>query len=245
MNTEKELLDLLAEKNINAYRLSDKIQAENLIVLDDIEELIRFAHNNNIDTMFYYYLYLDRKSLIIDEDIIRSAYIDKEVLPILQEEFDKYNNRLLEIDFSNPISLDIYCTYQGMVLTVEQFNTSYLEQGVYLPDEVCKSIIQKHLEVIKLKREEKRGSIEKEREELSQQMLNDEDFHKCTNMSLRKMYGEKVIKNNPDYRKLFYKEHGGWYDISVDDFVEYAWREYKFSNKDTITTEIYGTRNKY
>lgn len=155
MKTEKELLDILKNENINTYKLNSKIEVDNLIELDTLEDLIRFANGNNINSIFYYYTYLDEYCLSIGEDDIKEFKIDEDVLPILQEEFDKYNEEVSKLDFSNPVELSIYCIYQGMTLFIEQDNSWYIKEGFYTPEIACKSIIENHLEEIKLETEKK------------------------------------------------------------------------------------------
>ena len=229
MKTEEELLDIL--KNENAYKLNTEIEIENLIELDNLEDLIRFVHDNNISSIFYYYSYLDEYCLTISEDDIAKFDIDEEILSTLQDEFDKYNDEVSKLDFSNPISLNVYCIYQGMMLFTEEDNSWYIEEGFYTPEMACKSIVKNHLEEIELKKREKMDKIKKGREELFQKMLNDKDFHKCTNMALRRIYGDKMFRQNIENQRLFWREKGGLYNISINEFIEYVWNEYKISIK--------------
>lgn len=50
-------------------------------------------------------------------------------------------------------------------------------------------------------------------------------------MPLRRIYADKIIRKNIENIKLFWRETGGWYDISPEEFIEYVWREHKSSIK--------------
>jgi hypothetical protein len=231
MKTEKELLDLLKSENVNAYKLNIDIQLENLIELDNFEELIRFIHDNSISSVFYYYSYLDEYTLTISEDDVAEFNIDEEILPILQGEIDKYNDEVSKLDFNNPISLNVYCIYQGMMLFIEETYCWYIDEGFYTPQMAFKAIIEKHLDEIKLQKNEKMDKIKKDREELFQKILNDKEFHKCTNISLRRIYAGKIFRENIENQRLFCREKGGLYDITISEFIECIWKEYKSSVK--------------
>lgn len=230
MKTEKELLNIL--ENVNVYKLNTEIQIENLIELDNLEDLIRFVHDNNIGSIFYYYSYLDGYTLTIsEEDIDEELNIDKEILSTLQNEFDKYNDEVSKLNFSNPISLNVYCIYEGIMLFTEEDDSWYIEEGFYTPEMACKTIMKNHLEEIELKKKEKMDKIKKGREELYQKMLDDKEFHKCTNMALRRIYGDKMFKQNIENQRLFWSKKGGLYNMSINEFIDYVWNEYKISIK--------------
>lgn len=106
MQTEQELLEQFKKENINLYRLTEFIETENKIKLDGIEELIRFAHDNNINNMFYFYYYLKGYGLLIDEQVINKFHLDNEMLTILKDEIMEYNIKISKQDYSKTSRCD-------------------------------------------------------------------------------------------------------------------------------------------
>ena len=66
----------------------------------------------------------------------------------------------------------------------------------------------------------------KKREQLREEILQDEEFGKCTNQQLRRVYASKLFRDK-EIQELFYSPLYGNYDIRISDFVEDIWREYK------------------
>lgn len=237
MKTEQELLKQFKEENLNLYRLKDFIQNENKIELDSIEELIRFAHNNNINNMFYFYYYLNGRELLIDEKVVNKFRINQETITILENEFMEYNKNIVKLDFSNPVGVTVYCVFDGIIFKVDE-SDCIIGIDIEAPEEACQKIIKKHLEKIKEYEKENSVDIQGQREQLKEEILNDKEFHRCTNGSLRTSYANRVIRKNDVNRKLFMKESGEWYDIPINDFIELLWREYKEISKPTIITTL-------
>lgn len=237
MQTEQELLVQLKKENINAYRLTEFIETDNKIKLDGIEELIRFAHDNNVYNMFYFYYYLKGQVLLIDEQVINKFHLDNEMLAILKDEIMEYNIKISEQDYSKPAGVIVYCMYNGMILEVED-NDCIVGIDIEAPEEACKRIINSHLEEIALYKEKQKNYASEERKKLSQQILSDKEFHKCTNISLRTTYANKIIRKNDVNRRLFMKDSGEWYDMPINDFIELLWREYKKISRSDIITEL-------
>ena len=174
--------------------------------------------------------------MCINDFVIQKYHINKEILSIFQKEFYSYNQKIENINFNEPISLRIYCMYQDMMLTVEKFDYYYIEQELCSPEETCRSIILNYEEEIKQQDNKIWENIQQERKKLKEMILSDEEFHRCTNKTLRKTYGNKIIKNNSKYKKLFLNNGHGWYDVPIDDYIELLWREYKeICNKSTVT----------
>ncbi|WP_236896366.1 hypothetical protein [Clostridium beijerinckii] len=237
MQKEQELLEQFNKENINVYRLTEFIETENKIKLDGIEELIRFAHDNNINNMFYFYYYLKGHGLLIDEQVINRFHLDSEVLTILKDEIMEYNIKISKQDYSKPVGVIVYCMYNGMILEVED-NDCIVGVDIEAPEDACKRIIDSHLEEIALYKEKQKNYASEERKKLAEQILNDKEFHKCTNVSLRTTYATKVIRKNDVNRRLFMKDSGEWYDIPINDFIELLWREYKELSRPDIITEL-------
>ncbi|NRY04522.1 hypothetical protein [Clostridium beijerinckii] len=155
MQTEQELLEQFKKENINLYRLTEFIETENKIKLDGIEELIRFAHDNNINNMFYFYYYLKGYGLLIDEQVINKFHLDNEMLTILKDEIMEYNIKISKQDYSKPVGVILYCMYDGMMLEVED-NECIVGVDIETPEDACKRIIDSHLEEIALFKEKQK-----------------------------------------------------------------------------------------
>lgn len=237
MQTEQELLKQFKEENLNLYRLKDFIQIENKIELDNIEELIKFAHNNSIKDMFYFYYYLVCHELLINEKVVNKFRINQETIMILEKEFMEYNKNIVKLDFSNPVGVTVYCVFNGIVFEVDE-NDCVVGIDIESPEEACQKIIKKHFEKVKAYEEENSVDIQEQRKQLKEEILNDKEFYRCTNVSLRTSYANRVIRKNDVNRKLFMKESGEWYDIPINDFIELLWREYKDISKPTIVTTL-------
>jgi hypothetical protein len=63
------------------------------------------------------------------------------------------------------------------------------------------------------------------------QILIDGGFQRCTNIESRRMYANKMFKNNKENQRLFYSDKEGLYDTPINTFIEDVWREYKYSLK--------------
>ena len=61
------------------------------------------------------------------------------------------------------------------------------------------------------------------------QILNDPEFHRCTNKTLRNAYSRKLFENDPEINSLFCDENRRFYDIPSYVFFEQVWKEYKES----------------
>lgn len=242
MEEENNLLKLCSENNINIYQLNDLIkesEEKQFVELININELIKFVNDNNIKNIFYHYVYIDEDFLIINEHTIRSCNIDDKSLKVLQKDFDKYNKKVSKLDFNKPIGLCIYCLYQGLILSVKQNDFWCEDEGFGDPELACEKIIENHLETIKQQKQEILKEIKRKREELKQQILDDEEFHLCTNLQLRRNYANRKIAKNKENYSLFAHHGGTWYDIPVNDFIELLWKEYsKTKNKPNLYVDL-------
>ncbi len=100
-----------------------------------------------------------------------------------------------------------------------------------MPEKVCVELANEYFEDILTEKKNKKQMITDARNKLREQILNDEEFQKCTNIELRRMYANKILKNSNNNRSLFYSEKGGLYDVPINTFIEDVWREYKDSLK--------------
>jgi hypothetical protein len=231
MRTEKELLDMFKGSKLDSYKLNTEFDGTNTIELMTIEDLIEFSCKQNIRALFYNYAFIDEDALSITDDIISNLRLDEEDLSILQDKFDDYNQRISELDFSKPVYLKVYCVYQGIVFYIREDDYWFIDQGFSFPETVCMELVTEHFEDIVIEKKNKLQTITDARDKLREQILKDEEFHKCTNIELRRMYATKIFKNNEFNKSLFYREKGRLYDITANTFIEHVWKEYKESIK--------------
>ena len=233
MRTEQELLGLLKDIKLDGYKVDVQIDKTNSMELMSIEDLIHFSCKHDIDTMFYCYSFIDEDVLRIDDETISNLRFGEDVLSVLQNKFDEYNESISKLDFSNPVSLNLYCIYQGVVLFIQEDDYWFIEQGFSMPETACLELVDEYWEDIAIEREKKKQEIIKGRKKLREQILNDDEFKKCTNEKLRRAYTHKVFGCNGTYpyQHLFYTKKGEPIDILIFSFVEDIWREYKASLK--------------
>lgn len=229
MRTEKEILDMFKNAKLDSFKLNTEFNETNTMELMTIEDLIEFSCKHKIDTMFYNYTFIDEDVLSITDELISKLRLDEDALSILQDKFDDYNQSLSKLDFSKPIYLKVYCIYQGIVFFIQEDDYWFIDQGFGLPERACIELANEHFEDILTEKENKIQIVTDARNKLREHILNDKEFHKCTNIELRRMYANKMFKNNELNRSLFYSEKGGLYDVPINTFIEHVWKEYKDS----------------
>lgn len=231
MRTEEELLELFKNVNLDSYKVNTEINESNSMQLMTIEDLVTFSCKHNIDTVFYNYTFIDEDVLSITEEVTSNLRLDEDTLSVLQDKFDEYNESLLKLDFNKPVNLKVYCVYQGVIFFVQEEDYWFETEEYGMPERTCVELSTKYLEEIITEKENKKQMINDARSKLREQILFDEEFHKCTNLQLRRMYANKMFQNNKDNQNLFYSEKEGLYDITILTFIEDVWREYKNSLK--------------
>lgn len=120
--------------------------------------------------------------------------------------------------------------FNGVIFKVTEYNFWFTEYGFELPQTKLMQILDENLEGAERTAKELSKNRELARKELKEKIFNDEEFHKCTNNSMRRGYINKLLKNE-EYYKLFYRKNGAVYDILESNFIEDIWREYKATIK--------------
>ncbi len=224
MKFKKELTELLNKNNIQTFEMSENIDSEDNIIKLDFDNLIKFCKIHSIDTIFYYYTYVYPENFIIDEDIIKNSNISTS--EIIRKKINDYNKSVCELDFSKPFCLDIYALYQGNIISSSEYTEC---EYYYVPPSLKLMQITDELsDILSQEKTMQSQKREAEREKLKNIIINDAEFHKCTNEKFRRAYINKIVKNNRQYYDLFYRNQGGQHDdISPMIFVEKIWKEYK------------------
>lgn len=227
MLNKGQLIQKLTAMNLDCYETASDINENISIQLLNFDEFCRFVRSHNIDTVFFHYCYAAPEELQITDDVIAQLKLDSDVLEILQEKFDEYNQSVLQLDFSKPYSLTLYCTHQGFIFYIDADDYWFREAGIEMPQTAAVKFVDEHLSDIMKKKNSSNDLRLQKREELRQQILTDPEFHKCTNQNSRRVYSIKHFLNNEELTSLFFNEQHGLYDISITTFLEEVWREYK------------------
>jgi hypothetical protein len=230
MKTEEQLLKLFKDVNLDSYTVISESSLTNSIQLANLEELIKFSKSHNINTVFYHYSYVDKEAFLITDKITKECRLDEDDLYILQDKFNEYNENLFGIAIDNPICLTIYCIYQGVIFVAKESDNWFFEQGFDTPENVCDQLYEKFYDDIVEAEEDRMQLFEDDRDKLFQQLLDDENFHKCTNIQSRRIFINE-LEEDDEIKKIFSTKAGGYRRLWLKDFIEDTWREYKSSLK--------------
>ena len=229
MVLKEQLVQTLRAMGLDIYETASDVEQDSSIQLLDLDELCRFIQTHSVDTAFYHYAYTSADDLKIDSEVIEQLNIDSDMWEVLEEKFEEYNESILKLDFSRPYSLTVYCTYQNFIYFVSEVDFWFNNEGVELPLQAARCVVNKYRDDIIATRKAAKQKREQGRKQLRNQILNDEDFHKCSNIQLRRAYTQKIFNGNKELQRLFFSKEHGLYDIPFQTFIEEIWREYKES----------------
>lgn len=198
----------------------------NVIEMGLLSELIAFAKENNIKSVFFRY---DRENvddyLISDENLEEAGIKEKEVRMLLKNPIEQYNKKIIEMDFSRPVILEVFCFFQGFVFAYTETNFWSKKEGIDYPEEKLEEIIYRNQDRINEIKQQRNARYSKKLEDLRQHMLQDKEFHKCTNEYLRMAYAKKLIEKDNELGPALLANG------TTMSFVQVVWREYKDSIK--------------
>jgi hypothetical protein len=234
MKKKYDLIQALHSAGFEIYEANTEIDETSALHLKNLDELIQFAQKQGVNSLFYCYQYLDAESLIIDDDVTSKLGFDEDTLSVLGDRIEHYNYKVYGLDFTQPISLHVYCVCQGFVYFSYDLDYWFIEQGFDLPENIALQLANESAGEIEDLTKETETERAKKRERLRDQILNDPAFQKCTNSQLRRAYSDKLFSNNEEYSYLFFKKSNGMYssyretyDITPHLFIEEIWRDYK------------------
>lgn len=227
MLNKNELLKIMCENALYIYETANKVEMKSTIEFMNIDLMIEFAKNQKINTFFYHYYEMDEEDMIIDEDVIKKLRLDEDAITILNDQFDEYNRKVENMDFSRPVLLEIYCIYQGVLYSVKEYDYWFLEEGIEFPEITALKMATEYMEEIAKEKMSNQQRIAEEREKLKIKIMQDEEFRNCTNKTLRRSYATKLFSENGQLQKLFYSCTGMLRDVTIIAFVEQIWKEYK------------------
>lgn len=199
-----------------------------LIKSGKIDDIIKFAKESNINTIFFEYYYYDKDYFKIELEKYEEEY-PEEIINIMKNDIIEYNNKIDKIDFETPIRLLIYCLYNGYSVAIEQKNEwgEGYKESIVSGEEQMENFFQKYQDKLENYINEKEKQKEVELEKLKQIIFEDEQFQRSTNKELRYAYINAFLKKNSKYLQLF-GDHG----IGAYRWIETIWREYKDMKKD-------------
>jgi len=229
MISENELVNILKDNGITPLKCIYESK-ERTVVLDDkdINTLISYAKDNNIQYIFYEYRCLEKEDYIIDKDYIMTKFPDSfnEFYKIASNDISKHNKNVNAIDFEQPYLMEAFCIHQGSYVLTSQ-HVTWIENLLDAENVVRELRLKynKQLDELRLKTEmEEEKCKELLKEELKNKILLDEDFSRCTNQKIRRYYIEDLLNKteNKKYMEPF-KTIGDFYIGRAVAFVEDLW----------------------
>lgn len=225
----EELLKLINDNGLYGIETENNSDIKQILMKSGkIDDIVKFAKDNNINTIFFEYYYYNKEYFKIELEKFEEEY-PEEIINIMKNDIIEYNNKIDKIDFETPIKLLVYCIYNGYSIAIEQkdeWGEGYKE-SIVSGEEQMKIFFEKHQERLENYITEKEKQKETELERLKQIIFKDEQFQRSTNKELRYAYINAFLKKNSKYLQLF-GDHG----IGAYRWIETIWREYKYMKKD-------------
>ena len=225
----EELLKLINDNGLYGIETENNSDIKQILMKSGkIDDIVKFAKDNNINTIFFEYYYYNKEYFKIELEKFEEKY-PEEIINIMKNDIIEYNNKIDKIDFETPIKLLVYCIYNGYSIAIEQkdeWGEGYKE-SIVSGEEQMKIFFEKHQERLENYITEKEKQKETELERLKQIIFKDEQFQRSTNKELRYAYINAFLKKNSKYLQLF-GDHG----IGAYRWIETIWREYKYMKKD-------------
>ena len=225
----EELLKLINDNGLYGIETENNSDIKQILMKSGkIDDIVKFAKDNNINTIFFEYYYYNKEYFKIELEKFEEEY-PEEIINIMKNDIIEYNNKIDKIDFETPIKLLVYCIYNGYSIAIEQkdeWGEGYKE-SIVSGEKQMKIFFEKHQERLENYITEKEKQKETELERLKQIIFKDEQFQRSTNKELRYAYINAFLKKNSKYLQLF-GDHG----IGAYRWIETIWREYKYMKKD-------------
>lgn len=205
------------------------------IQFDGFEKLEAFMYDQKLSVIFFSKYYDNPYDYVITEETFRKLrnYYDYNLIDVIADDIDKYNKKVLKIDFNEPSAVIVACIFEGKYCYVYLENDKvFNKQELVEAEEKLQEIIEKNENRISEKKTENKKIVEELKEKLRKQILNDENFLACSNKQLRKNYTRTLFKEKlgNEYRALkdlwTTEASVGVYTDAID-FVEMIWKELK------------------
>ena|GEM_PF-3408036 len=96
---------MFKNSSLSGYKVENGIYVTNEIKLMSIEDLIKLSNEYNIDTVFYYYDFIDEYYFMINDETTAKLRLDETALSVLKDKIDKHNENLSKLDYDKPTNL--------------------------------------------------------------------------------------------------------------------------------------------
>lgn len=228
----------IEKRSYKVYEVNLALEVvKNGIQFENFEKLQNFMYDQKINVIFFSKYYDNPYNYIITEDTLKNSrrYFDYNVIDIIFDDIDNYNQEILKIDFDEPCAVIVACLFEGQYCFVYLENEKLLKKHELIePEEKLYKIIENNKSRIDEKETKNKKVIEELKEKVREKILKDEKFLLCTTKQLRKNYARTLFKEKlgNEYKPL--KDMWttdapvGVYTDAID-FVEMIWKEMKQS----------------
>jgi len=227
--------NILKNNRIDIYQVEfSKRYIEDGVRFESLDLFIDMLQKQNIDVVFYDIYFDDINDYLITQELVEKelgVYEANNLFEILGNDFDKHNNKILKIDFSDPSAIVVGAFVNSNFFYVFIENEQLAKSVVDPIDKLDEILVDNEEKIIKIK-EEKCKLIENLKQELSTIVKNDERFLICTNQHLRSEYIKNLLQNQLNHKFGPLKElwladtTSGIYRGAID-FIELLWKEIK------------------
>lgn len=241
MITEDKLLEVLEKESLYAFKADVDLDYKKFILLqsESVDELIKFAKVNNINSIFYDYIYYNKDSYKFDLEEVE-LYTDESIFKLIKKDLVAHNKKIDKIDFSKPRLVVIYTIYQGEKIGLMLIDSwiEELEDEILETDEQLEVFMEKHEDILFEKRQKEQAKLDKLKIEFEEFLLNDEEFLCCTNQAMRRHYMKIMLDSNKakKYMKAFRTVNMIGNEVedrtSLWMCIESVWRKYKIIEKE-------------
>ncbi len=231
MRTE-DIIQQIHENNIRVYHAmvgADLIN--NGIRFIDLNDLITFARETDVQSMFLYELYdsIEEYYISVSDVTAISNYASQ----IMKDEISEYNENLENIDFDVPTMIAVACSVQGIIYYTIFENELLLKGEPLVPaKKKIQELQKKYQEEILNKQKERNKEIQDLKSKLKRIVLADEEFHRCTTKHLRfrylsNLYFYELDDSFPELKQYWTSPGSAIFTKDAEDFIELTWREFK------------------
>ena len=245
---EKSLLESkIKEHGILSVEVNNIVEFEDRFInLEDenIDNLITFVKTNDLKSIFYCYTYYDKEDYMIKDENIdeeigeKLYYFEQNVIDSFMAEVEDYNKKAADMDLSKPFELCFFAIYQGYFIggyyQDEYLNSDHSEDYY----DTLLELVDKYFSEDEYNKKQEQESKESRQQRievlnrLKEHVLNDPEFHKCTNDSLRHVYKINLYNTNKDYCEYQKKEH-----YLAVRFIDALWKAHR--NKTEVNVEFF------
>lgn len=208
------------------------------LYLGDLNAFIKFVKEQRIPFVLCCENYINPDEYIISDDVIAQfAYkIPKDFIKEVNNDIQRYNNKLISLESNYPKSIVLACLYQGHYFYTSFENAFSIDgREIVSPKDVLNSILLNNQSKLEQIKRNQTDTIELQKSELRDYILSDPSFRNQTNQRFRRNYIIDILSSKLDdhfalLKERWYREelHSVWQEAI--DFIEILWRESKEQN---------------